>query len=132
MIRDDELAAAEELLFLPNMTGELYRKVRPLVTISGDGKLHAMSSPVEVMAVLPGVGIDVAKSIAALREAGSLDAETLEGALPLFKTDLVSRFRFEPSPAIRVHVEAEGGGPRYVGLVVVTTEGLQWASFEQE
>ena len=132
VIRDGDLGAPEELLYLPSMTLELFRAVRPLVTVSGDGKLHAMSTPEEVIAVLPGVGASAAKAIVSLREGGVLDAETLEGSLPLFETDLVSRFRFEPSPVIRVRVVAEGGGPRYVGLVVVTTDGLQWVSFEQE
>jgi len=132
VIRNAPLAAIEELLYLSAMTPDLFSRVRPLVTVHGDGRLHAPSAPLAALAVIPGVGESGAGAIVALREAGSLDAKSLRDALSLFAGDAASRFRFEPSPLIRVRVEPEGAGPVFTAIAAVTDDGVRWGHFEQE
>jgi len=130
-IRNGPLRSVEELGYLPSMTPELLRALRPVVTVMGDGRLHAASVPEAVLLALPGMTTDSARRIVSLRESGRLDAETLETALSGFSRDLAERFRFEPSPALRVDVRrVDGMGAAFTGLAVVTpSEGVQWASF---
>ncbi len=132
VIRNASLEAVEELLYLASMTPDIFSRVRPLVTVHGDGKLHAPSAPEAALAVVPGVGASGARAIVALREAGTLDAESLRDALSLFAGEAASRFRFEPSPVIRVRIEPEGDGPVFTATAAVTDQGVRWGPFEQE
>jgi len=131
-IRNEPFAAVEELLYLPSITPELYRRVKDLVCLQGDGKIHVLSAPREVLAVVPGVGEAGARSLVELREAGALDAETLKESLSLFETGADSRFRFSTSPLLRVRIVPEGPGPVFTALAAVTDEGIRWGPFEQE
>ncbi len=131
-ISNAPLESPRELLYLPDMTPALFRAVEPLVTTAGDGKLHAPSAPEAAMAAIPGVGESGARAIAALRESGSLDADSLQDALSLFAQDAASQFRFRPSPVLRVRVEPLSPGPTFTALVAVTDEGLRWSAFQTD
>ncbi len=130
-IRNGPFLSVDELGFMPSMTPGLLRDLRPLVTVFGDGRLHAPSVPDAILRALPGMTDEAATRIIALREAGRLDAESLKGALPGFAPELAERFRFKPSPLIRVLVRrADAPGPEFEGLAVISSgAGVQWASF---
>jgi len=131
-IKNGPLATARELLFLPSMTPETFRTLRPLVCVGGSGKIHAPTAPPELLAALPGMTDTAVSEIVALREAGALDRASLKEALPLFARSLESRLRVEPSPVIRARVSAESGGPVFEGLAAVTDEGVRWLQFVVE
>jgi hypothetical protein len=130
-IRNAALLSVDELGYLPSMTPTLLRNLRPLVTVLGDGKLHAPSVPETILRALPGMTSDSASRIISLRNAGRLDADSLEKALPGFAPELVERFRFRPSPLLRVIVRrADAPGPTFEGLAAISpSAGVQWASF---
>jgi len=131
-IKNAPLATARELLFLPSMTPETFRALRPLVCVGGSGKIHVPTAPPELLAALPGMTDAAVSEIVALREAGELDRASLKEALPLFAKSLESRLGVEPSPVIRARVSAEAGGPVFEGLAAVTDEGVRWLQFGVE
>lgn len=132
IIPNKPMQAVEELLYLPDMTPDLFRRVRPLVTLHGDGALHAPTAPIEAIAAVSGVGVSGAETIISLRESGMLDADSLRDALSLFSEDAAQRFRFTASPLIRVRVAPTGQGPVFTSVAAITDEGLRWAPFIQE
>lgn len=64
---DGPFGSAEDLGAVRGVTPALLRRLLPLVTVSGDGRIDVNSAPVPVLATLPGLGPAAAARLAAVR-----------------------------------------------------------------
>lgn len=129
-----DFANLDELKYVRGVSPGVYRSIRPVVTLLGDGRVNLNSAPAPVLATLPGLTARAVGLIEQKRRDGrpvrdiyelalelpSLDREVMEEALPI----LLLRSTFETR---RVHVvsrgRAEGGRIAVDRASVFTLEG---------
>lgn len=72
------LDAPEELLAIPGVDPDLFAKIAPLVTTDsgGNGRVHALSAPLDVLLVVARGRADVARRLAEDRDAGQVGVDT--------------------------------------------------------
>lgn len=123
--RNDRIRSLEELLYLPDMTPEIFDRIRPDLVLAGDGKVHAPSASPEVLMSLPGMSRDAVRAILRLRQAGRLTEESLAEAIPVMASDARDMLRLKPSNMVRVRVEAVGEARRtFEGLAIIDGNGI--------
>jgi general secretion pathway protein K len=66
------LRRLDELPRIVGFTDELTRKVAPYVTVDGDGKINLNTAPETVLAAIPRVGSDGARTVVSWREGGEV------------------------------------------------------------
>ena len=82
--RDGPIVAAEELLYLPDMTLEIYNLIAPYI-VFGSGttdRLSIAAAPRPVLLAIPGITPDVAEAIIDARNKGPLTESQLNTLLP--------------------------------------------------
>jgi len=126
-IRNGPLEAIEELLYLPAMTPEIYRRIRPDLTLAGEGGVHAGTAPRHILLSIPGMTPEAADRIIDLRGSGELNRTTLDQALGLLARRAGDSLRLELSSNLRIFVEVvDSGMPPFVGETIVTNRrGVQ-------
>jgi len=118
-IRNGPLRAVEELLYLPSMTPDLFERIRDDATVIGEGRLHAGSASRAALMSLPSMTAEAVDRILFLRRSGTLDDETLEGAISVRSRQAAPMLRTTPSSFVRVRVAPKRGGPAFSGITVV-------------
>ncbi|MEO1129647.1 MAG: hypothetical protein AAFX05_08085, partial [Planctomycetota bacterium] len=124
--RNGTFATVEELLYLPAITPEVFHRLRDDVMLGGDGKAHVGTSPVAVLASLPGMSEPVLERLLALREQSPITPEMLERALPVTGDAMAEMLRLEPSGLVRILVEADDGtGRAFEGLASLGNDRIR-------
>lgn len=72
--RDGPLPSVKELQEVRGIDRDLYRRLRPYVTVVGDGRVNLNSAPAPVLAVLPGLGLRAARTLVRARSEGSFES----------------------------------------------------------
>ena len=113
--RDGRLEAPEELLALPGVDHDVFARIAPLVTTdaAGSGRVNALAAPAEVLVVLAGGNVELARRVADERDAGAVAADTTRLEAAYIDATVSSRYRLtahvpEPdgsSMAVRVDID---------------------------
>ncbi|TVQ31709.1 MAG: hypothetical protein EA376_08580 [Phycisphaeraceae bacterium] len=126
-IRNGPLEAIEELLYLPDMTPEIYRRIRTDLTLYGEGNIHAGTAPRHILLSIPGMTAEAADRIIDLRSRGELNRTSLDQALGLLARGAAESLQLELSSNLRIFVEVvDSDMPPFVGETIVTNRrGVQ-------
>lgn len=84
--RNGPIPSVEELLWVQAVHHEMHARIRPYLTVEGDGRIHVNAAPEAVLAVLPGVTVESARRIAAARARGTVFENPYEVAAVLSST----------------------------------------------
>lgn len=123
--RNAEFATLDELRYLPDITPDVFDRIRPFLCLSGDGKIHAGSAPPEVLASIPNLSTDQRTRILDLRSAAALTPAAFKAIIPE-NDPLRELIRVEPTGYIAIHItRADIPGPHYDGIAVVTDRGIE-------
>ncbi len=135
--RNADFFALEELLYLPDMTREIFDRIKGDLCVTGDAKAHLASASPEVLRSIEGMTGDSVSQIVRLRESGALTQESAAASLRAAWDRARADVRFEPSPVVRFIVqplyrELEKGerqpvpdARRFEGLAVIADDGLK-------
>lgn len=135
--RNADFFALEELLYLPDMTREIFDRIKGDLCVTGDARAHLASASPEVLRSIEGMTGDSVSQLVRLRESGGLTRETAAASLRAAWDRAKADVRFEPSPVVRFSVqplyrELEKGerqpvpdARRFEGLAVIGDDGLK-------
>jgi len=122
--RNAPFEAVEELLFLPIMTRELFSHIRDDLTVVATEQIHAGTASRAVLASLPGMSLEIADELIAVRATQRLTKELLDRTIPLVARDARELMNIEASSILKVRVEVEGSTSLvYEGLAVMGDKG---------
>lgn len=127
----------EELTRVPGMTPEVYERVAPYLTVSGDGRINLNAAALPVLVTLPGVDANVAAAIVARRRSRRFQnpfevaAALPEEAREWIEADMegfMERVAFGPREVDVVAVAAVDGSPvsAEIRAVVLLAGGTSW------
>ena len=111
--RNGRLQTLEELMFLPSMTRELFERIRPDLTLMGDGAIHAGTASRATFMSAPGMTDATADRIISLRDNGQLTEESLHDALGGLSQDAMDVIRMDPSSMLALVLTPRNGGPAF-------------------
>ncbi|HET9292668.1 MAG TPA: hypothetical protein VLA95_07950 [Gemmatimonadales bacterium] len=141
--RNGPLASVDELRLVRGFDDSVIARVRPLVTVRGEGRVSLNAAPEEVLATVPGFGAEVVEVIVARRNAGGrwTGLEELHHAVaPGVREAIGARFQelaglVQPEGP-RMVLEIEATGPespvRYRMDVTVAPAGSRLAVISRE
>lgn len=110
--RDGPLSSVDELQRVRGFDRDLYRRLRPYVTVVGDGRVNVNSAPASVLAVLPALDLATARAVVRARSEEALEnTHQLARVLP---DDAARRLRRR----MDAFNEQVAFGPRFGELVV--------------
>jgi general secretion pathway protein K len=110
--RDGPLPSVEELQRVRGFDRDVFRRLRPYVTVVGDGRVNVNSAPAPVLAVLPALDLAAARALVRARSEEALEsAHQVARVLP---GDAARRLRSR----MDAFSEQVAFGPRFGQLVV--------------
>jgi general secretion pathway protein K len=121
----------DEVAGVHAVTPALHRRLAPLLTAAGDGRINVNSATVEVLRTIPGVDADAARALVAWRAASPFrSVHDVVGALPEPARSALSAsvaalgdgLAFAPRYVeVRVHAQVPGGtvGAQLVAMVLL-------------
>jgi len=128
-IRNDKMTSLAELRYMPSMTRAAFERLRDVLTVSGDGRIHAPTAPRAALMSIEGVTGEMADQIIAARAQGRLDEAALEEALRFLSPEARERFRLAPTSRLRVEVwPADEPGIVFTARANVTNRGVTLSS----
>ena len=128
--RNGAIETLEELMFLPAMTAEVFKRVHHDLCLGGGGRVHVGSASREVLLALPGADGETVSALMALRSEGMITEKKLDEVVPQTRKALRDCLRADPSGVVTVRVRARETGTgrelaTLTGVAVVSDDGVR-------